>query len=332
MRTQNINARFVPDAPDAPLNAAVKFPVTVGTDVRYPAVIAMRDISYVIDCIRQGRFEGEDLRALFVTLRGLPNSAQANAMKRALPWFCASRCVRRRANENVELAWFAIFDLDHVPDIEALKRTAIAKLPWVRYAFRSVRDGVKLLAGFELPIRSESEYRRIWAWLALQVEKILKHPVDPSPDWARACFFSYDPELLVNPAYKALNPARALKEEAAMRDFLVTQRAAIRRPLPAPRKSAPKSPEMSPDDFARASKIVSNLAEMELQYMDWVRVGLALYAAFGEAGKELWDLFHTNPNYHDTQTGLNAKWRSFRNVREITLATLFEIGGKYGCE
>ena len=87
----------------------------------------------------------------------------------------------------------------------------------------------------------------------------------------------------------------------------------------------------NPDDYEKASKVVQKLAQMVIPYSDWYRVGLALYAGFGEAGRPLWNLFLQNPHYRDTQRGLDAKWHSFRGVREITLATLFEIGGRYGC-
>ncbi len=87
-----------------------------------------------------------------------------------------------------------------------------------------------------------------------------------------------------------------------------------------------------PDDYEKASKVVLKLARRQIPYSDWYRVGLALYAGFGEAGRPLWNLFLANPHYRDTQRGLDAKWHSFRGVREITLATLFEIGGRHGCQ
>ena len=87
----------------------------------------------------------------------------------------------------------------------------------------------------------------------------------------------------------------------------------------------------SPDDFEKASQIVQKLAQCVIPYSDWYRIGLALYAGFGEAGRQLWNLFLANPHYNDSQRDLDAKWNSFRNPREITLATLFEIGGRHGC-
>ena len=316
------------NANDGQINSAITRPVTLGTAVTKPSDIAVRDISYIVECIRAGRVERRDIRALISTIRALPNPELAGAMKRELPWFSASLCEGRRANQNVKLAWFALLDLDHVQDIEAMKLLAIQKLPWVRYAFQSVRDGVKLIAEFRTPITREDDFRRLWEWLALQAKTVLNHPVDSAPDWARACFFSYDPRLLVNPDCKPLEPAKELKaQESFPMAMAFTPKA---RSSSQPQNRANPAPGYAETDFERAEKLVQKLAKIRLSYHDWICVGLALYAGFGEAGKPLWSLFEGNPHYHDSQRLIDAKWRSFRAVREITIATLFEIGGRYG--
>ena len=333
---------------EATPNAAITRPVTVGMAVTAPALIAERDVSYVMDCVREGKFEGKDLKALIVTIRSLPKepAALSTGMKKALPWFSGSTFNRRRGNEFFKAAWFMVFDLDHVPDIEGLKHQAVEKLPFLRYAFQSVRDGVKLVAEFASPITKEEDFRTIWKYLALRVEKALAIKVDSTPDPARACFLSYDPELLVNRNCRPLDVKKTLQEAEAVADLM---RITSARKVDVPVDQRPAGtcevkgsllrsevngdvnlPVQSPDDYEKASKVVQLLAQMVIPYSDWYRIGLALYAGFGEAGRPLWDLFLANPHYQDTQRDMDAKWNSFRNVREITLATLFEIGGRYG--
>ncbi|MCB5284941.1 MAG: PriCT-2 domain-containing protein [Candidatus Cloacimonetes bacterium] len=414
-------------------NAAITRPVTVGMAITAPALIAERDVSYVMDCVREGRFEGKDLKALIVTIRSLAErqAGIAAGMKKSLPWFSGSTFHRRRGNEFFKAAWFMVFDLDHVPDIEDLKHQAVEKLPFLRYAFQSVRDGVKLVAEFASPITKEDDFRTIWKYLALRVEKALAVKVDSTPDPARACFLSYDPELLTNPSCRPLDPKKTLREAEAIADLLrifrpappvipaqagiqnhhrpappchsgvgasapgaqesrrshqnnftsksgsaqtqsgstpsedYSREAWIPGPLPRNDRAAVPSGEtardgvtplprddgadgssdqhppirgirvirgQNPDDYEKASKVVLKLAQRQIPYSDWYRIGLALYAGFGEAGRPLWDLFLANPHYRDTQRELDAKWNSFRGVREITLATLFEIGGRHGCQ
>ena len=88
-------------------------------------------------------------------------------------------------------------------------------------------------------------------------------------------------------------------------------------------------PHNTTDDFARARLIVEGLAQLRIEYSEWIKTGMSLYAGFGEAGRDLWNLFLHNPHYSETQANLDKHWRSFRSVRHTTLASLFYIGGKY---
>lgn len=342
--------------PDSRNNAAIKFPVTVGPSVVRPEAIGARDISYVISCIRAGAFEGRDLRALIHTIRGIPDPDLARGMKLALPWFSGSLCRGKRSNSGVRLAHFAIVDLDHVPDIESAKAAALRELPFVRYAFRSVRDGVKLIAQFASPVTKEEDFRLLYDYIALRVERALGLKPDATPDWCRACFFSFDPDLLHNSACRPLEAGKALKEA---RFVLEMAAKAVKsggpersdpnrgtegqgegsdsgsRVKPGHRAGALSSPPRRAsgsreDAFEDARLVVRKLAKLKIDYSDWVRIGLALYAGFGESGRELWDLFLDNPNYEDSPRKLGAHWRSFKSVHTITLDSLFRVAGKYG--
>lgn len=92
----------------------------------------------------------------------------------------------------------------------------------------------------------------------------------------------------------------------------------------------PRYLECSADNWQKAERIVSLLAQLRIDYTDWVKVGMSLYAGFGEQGKYLWDYFLSNPHYHDSQRTIDAHWRSFHSVNRVTLGSLFFIAGKYG--
>lgn len=320
-------------------NTAVRFPVTVGKLITQPAVIAARDISYVIDCVRNGIVEGIDLRPQIGVIRATADKALARQLKAQLPYFLGSLCRRYRANEDVERARFMIFDLDGVKDPEAVKAEALTQLPFLRWAFVSPGgQGVKLIAQLVRDITSEAEYRELWTWLAEQLRIVLKLKVDATPDWSRACFFSHDPNLLTNPAFKPVAVDRELEQLrelnfARQREFRTPgsfredpdgSSTAGENPASAVRTSSPE------EDFARARAVVEQLAEMVIPYPEWVRVGYALYSAFGERGMEIWSIFLRNPNYRDTEADLAVRWRSFRNVRNTTLGTLFYLAEQHG--
>ena len=423
--------------PNEPLNAAIKYPVTVGEKVAFPSVIAVRDIAYVMDCVKTGIVEGKDIRALIYTLRNVPNSDMVRAMKKELPYFLGSVCKRFRSNATVKFAHFAIFDLDHVRNIEAVKRkaTTCPELAYIRYAFHSVIDGVKLIAQFDRPLRFEGDYRELWYYLAYQVEQALRLKVDSAPDWARACFYSYDPQLLVRSGWQPVDTKvaglaaqwhamRVKVSEQEIRDELARvercdggkdvadgggtveqgnggrspilhpsgkdaaqgldpstasnhavipgTRSVTREPVfeipnqtktqtaqddengqdskrldpgsghpNPPRQAAARLVEdpggdpgvrddNASDDFSRARSIVTQLSQLVIPYSDWIKCGHALYSGFGEGGRELWNIFQSNPHYHDTERDLDQHWRSFARVHSVTLASLFYIGGKYG--
>ncbi len=327
-------------------NSAIRYAVTVGHRVSAPNLIEVRDISYVMECVKTGCVEGTDIRVLILTIRNVPNAELARAMKANLPYFLGSVCERVRSNSTVKYANFAIFDLDHVENIEAVKQAAIDKLTFLRWAFRSVRDGVKLVAQFDRPVTREEDYRVLWQYLALQVERALGLKPDATPDWSRACFYSFDPGLLYNSAFKAVDVASALKEAEWVQSLggMVEWWKGGKDAAQSSDSSvavhettnlstvSPLHLYTSSDDFSKARSVVSQLAQLRIDYRDWIRVGMALYAGFGEGGKPLWDLFLGNPQYpQETQKDLDHHWRSFRKVHTLSLATLFYLGERYGC-
>ena len=377
-------------------NSAIKYPVTVGHKVAFPSVIAVRDIAYVMNCVKTGIVEGKDIRAFIHTLRHVPNSDLVQTMKKELPYFLGSVCQRRRSNATVQFAHFAIFDLDHVSNIGHVRSTAGLRLPFIRYAFRSVRDGVKLIAQFKDAVTDESEYRRAWLYLAARIESELALPVDSTPDWARACFYSYDPDLHHNRNYCPFDvkmfqcpewletwigmlavsdiPGKRNVDREPVSFVIPGTRSVTRDPVfeipnqtktqtaqddengqdskrldpgsghpNPPRQAAARLVEdpggdpgvrddKASDDFSRARSIVTQLAKMVIPYLDWIKCGHALYAGFGESGRELWHIFKSNPHYHDTERELDQHWRSFARVHSVTLASLFYLGGIYGCK
>lgn len=320
-------------------NTAIRYPVTVGSRVYEPRSIAIRDIAYVMHGIRSGIIDGRDLRADIAMIRSeTVNEVLRLALKRELMYFCPSLCERKRSNKSVTHAQFIVFDLDHVADIEGVKLAATERLPFIRWAFRSVRDGVKLVAMLDRPITDEEEYRTVWQYLAMMTERALELEVDRTPDWSRACFFSHDPDLLLNPNFMPLNVDAALEQAPfALKMWESTKTVAVKvtKPEAPARTSATAGTNSEPGkdpeaDFISAEKIVRGLARIRMEYRDWIKAGLALHSGFGDRGKELWDIFLDNPHYKDSQRKLDTHWRSFRGAGSVTLASLFYLGEKYG--
>ncbi len=356
--------------------AIFRHPITVGRNIRRPDELEVRDIAYVMEAIKTGYYEGYNLKKAIETIRKTSNKEAARNAKSKLPWFSPSLFKGKRANENFLRSRFMVFDIDHVgtglpargaaeicsaeaaeqpvtaisdrigahpTQIDLLKEIALAKLPYIRYAFRSVNDGVKLVAQFTRDITNERDYCKIYMFLAMQIEWALKKICDNTHDPARACFFSYDPELLTNHNPKPLDPQDTYKQAISVMDIPWPKGEECRRlagdveassrrlkEKPQDVASTPANLLPSSDDYAKAEKVVAVLSQITIAYQDWIKIGMALRAGFGESGKTLWDRFLNNPNYQDTQRIIDTAWRSFSGVRSITLASLFYIAEKYG--
>jgi putative DNA primase/helicase len=60
----------------------------------------------------------------------------------------------------------------------------------------------------------------------------------------------------------------------------------------------------------------------DLDYLDWIKVGFALYDGLREGGRDLWESW--SATYPDNDPGVTAdKWKSFANGRSVKIATLF---------
>jgi hypothetical protein len=94
---------------------------------------------------------------------------------------------------------------------------------------------------------------------------------------------------------------------------------------PRRRKSNP------PREGSRAAEIAAALSHIPpcLSYHDWVRVGMSLKSALGDAGFELWNSWSSSsPKYDASQ--MEAKWRSFSGQGGITAGTLFHLAKLHG--
>jgi len=208
-------------------NSAITRPVTIGYRVDHPTVIAIRDMSHVIASIRSGSVEGNDLRPLLAVIRAATSNPDLRQqLKRQLPYFLASVCERKRANANVKFAWFAIFDLDHVGDQEQTKQAIVDNVPFARYIFNSVTDGVKIIAEFDKAVNNEKIFVNIYDFLASRIEARTGFQPDATHDWARACYFSWDPRLIVNPRGKTVNIAQAWQAWKVWDELTACQRQA----------------------------------------------------------------------------------------------------------
>lgn len=74
---------------------------------------------------------------------------------------------------------------------------------------------------------------------------------------------------------------------------------------------------------------VAHIPNDDLPYDDWIKVGLALYAALGPEGRDLWEGWSARADKNDPEYTAE-KWDSFSSVRSVTVGTLFWLARQNG--
>lgn len=74
---------------------------------------------------------------------------------------------------------------------------------------------------------------------------------------------------------------------------------------------------------------VAHIPNDDLPYDDWIKVGLALYAALGPDGRDLWESWSARADKNDPEYTAE-KWDSFSSVRSVTVGTLFWLARQNG--
>lgn len=94
------------------------------------------------------------------------------------------------------------------------------------------------------------------------------------------------------------------------------------------RKFAGLKPKEAPSQDLIAEAI-AHIPNNDLPYDDWIKVGLALYAALGPDGRALWEAWSAEAAKNDP-AHTAQKWDSFASVRNVTVGTLFWLARQNG--
>lgn len=305
--------------------------ITYGTDITQPKRIFSASLLDVITHIKNQTF-----KHVITKIRSESSVEEQKRMKQSLHYFIYATVQGSRSDANVTAVHGIIFDFDHIEDIAAFKKLVQEKVIYARWIFRSPVDGVKVLIPFSRPVTDRRHYALIWQELADYLKTALGREPDATPDPSRACFVSCDPELVDNDKSITFDP-----------DSISPPPAEAEAMIPSEREDRPHSWE---DKLARIAEetpevetVIEDmsehyvnlackyLAQQELRFRDWCRIGMALYNHYGEYGKKFWNYFAHNPHYPtDTQQYINAQWERLQKYPGVHIGTLFYIAGQLG--
>jgi len=298
--------------------------VSGSDDITKQNKLAVVPLAIVMDKIKKGKYQEKVGRIRDLHARGELDAA--NKLKKTLSYIVYGIVDGVRKAENVVQANGIIFDFDHVADIEGFKQQAAQRIISAKYVFRSPVDGVKVLVPFSQPVCDRTQYRRIWEMMAQEIENQMGVAPDPTSDMCRACFVSWDPNLITTNN----DPLEPDAFNALQAD----------EPEPAPHNDCIESDSAENEAIGRVVDdpseyyvrlAVEYLCQQRFSYSEWTKVCMALYNHLGDAGKEYWYMFLNNPNYPgETQEHLDNMWSSLQKYPAVKIGTLFYIAGKYG--
>ncbi len=140
---------------------------------------------------------GGTLAGRISELRVLPEAEYKEAKKEMPGIIFQGKFSKREKSSMQKASGLLILDFDHCGT--ELKKT-LSGLDWIYVVFVSLGgDGLKALV--KIPeVKDDQEYKQYFEAIADELEKILPKALDQSgKDICRLCFFSYDPEIYINP-------------------------------------------------------------------------------------------------------------------------------------
>jgi phage/plasmid-associated DNA primase len=209
-----------------------------------------------------------------------------------------------RAVKSFQRSPIFLFDLDGISqDSLPSLRDQILKLPGLLLLFASpTATGLKFAILLDREITDHTEFSRVYKQYTKNLNDILGVTLDTTSDAARACYFSYDPDVFFNPEVKPV-PVPAVEES---------------RPPPKPEKPAASRPEGEANvDQGLPPGLGSELPRRALgylapdradKYQSWLEVGMACHAAGLPC--ETWDEWSRQSKKYE-EGACAAKWSTF---------------------
>ncbi len=176
---------------------------SVGINVRNNTLqpTTLRDIFETIQ-------KDTDLKQKIEIIREISDQSERQEKKKELlPYFILGTFrENKRLKANLDETSYLIFDYDHLssdPD-QAIQK--ISEDPRVNAAFHSPSgDGVKIIYRLARPINDPDRFSQLYKYYAKKLDYDLGTEPDKTSDASRACFFSYDPDMYLNPDSECLS-------------------------------------------------------------------------------------------------------------------------------
>lgn len=283
----------------------VSFGYKIATDIE----VEVTEIQDVFELIKNN----EGLKNAVNLIRAIPEEdvyGRKEKKRQILPYFSPSIFKNnQRSGENFDSSRIIILDYDKLGKSIDEVRTKVNQDPDTYFSFDSPSgSGLKVGYLLEEEITNPDEYTNTYLHYRSIKNELHGIVSDPTTkDAARACFFSYDPNIYVNENPTLLGAVENIKP--------VIKQTSI----------------SSEVDTTYVPKAVEFLSTKIDSYDDWLTCGFAL-TSLGEEGRQYFQRLSQNPNYNDTPEEIDEKFDELliKSRGKVTIASLFELAKRHG--
>jgi replicative DNA helicase len=283
-----------------------KLKVSYGYNLTTCIEVEVTEIQEVFESIKNN----EDLKNEIIKIRAISDEDERDERKKQLPYFSPIIFKNnQRSGQNFDSSRIFILDYDKLGKNIDEVRTKVNQDPDTYFSFDSPRgNGLKVGYLLEEEITNPDEYTNTYLHYRSIKNELHGIKSDPSThDAARACFFSYDPNIYVNENPTLLGAVENIKPVIKQTNI------------------------SSEVDTTYVPKAIEFLSTKIDSYDDWLTCGFAL-ASLGEEGRQYFQRLSQNPNYNDTPEEIDEKFDELliKSRGKVTIASLFEIAKRHG--
>jgi len=226
------------------------------------------DLNMFLNDIKEGKWQD-----IVIPIRATQDKKERNKMKERLPNVCISGIFAERKDASIKRhSGYIAIDIDGLGKELESARTILSKDPYCYAAFSSV-SGLGLCAIFPI---DGNKHREAFAGLAKYLHDNYQLIADQqTKNESRARYASYDPDIFIN------------EHAATFKKYL---------PKEKPRKIHKVVFVQTDFDAIVNALAPKNICEV---YTDWITVGYALAAHFGEGGREYFHALSASATSYD---------------------------------
>ncbi len=260
-------------------------------------------------------------------IRNERNPQNQKQLKNNLPLFFPAielpKFKRIDDNQRIKSTGLIHFDIDIYEEeqTEVIFEQLISKVPYLLYAFRSPRNGLKFSIASDLEINAIDTIRPFYTLVYHQI-KVFLQSIIPSLTFdnanervSQSCFFSFDPCLYVNYSPEIFLTKDMITSYSKQRELTFTR----------------QSPVENPDKKKQKALEALSFIPTNLHYHERFKINLAVISVFGSEAQGIllnhWQHENHNKLINDIKTQVSY---ALNHPIMISAGTLFYYAKQYG--